>query len=91
MGYDKIYIWEIKHMKKQIVTSELGKILPLEWKGIFHNFLIYTVPLFLSTFFAQLALGVSIKQALYISLITIYGTLANIFKKAYTQTSYDSK
>ena len=78
-------------MKKSMVVSKIGEVIPLDWKRIGQNFLMFTLPLFLSTFFAQLALGVKIDQALSISLISLYGPIADYIKKRQAQTSYDTK
>ena len=44
------------------------------------NLLKFTA-VFLAAFFSQLALGVTIKQAVPFALVILYGTLADYFKK----------
>lgn len=52
----------------------------IDWGKIFKNMLIFTAPA-LVIFFYQLSQGASLKVALGLGLLVIYGILADFFRK----------
>lgn len=59
-----------------------------DWEMWMTNVLRFSLPLFTSTLFAQLAMGVEFKKAIAVSLLTFYGALADYIKKLGTETKY---
>ena len=60
--------------------SQKGKLNPKEAKAWLRNMLIFTSPA-LAIFFYQLSQGVPINQARLITILALYGILADFFKK----------
>ena len=71
-----------------MIKSKIGEVIPEDIKKIISNMLEFALPIFLSTLFAQLAMGVELKQALTVSLLSFYGTLRDYFNKKNTETKY---
>lgn len=71
-----------------MATSNKGEFTKEDLKKWLGNLIEYTLPLFSATLFAQLAQGVSLKTALSVSLITLYGAVADYFKKRQSKTVY---
>ncbi len=56
------------------------RIINMDWGKIGKNLVVFTAPS-LAVFFAQLALKVEWKVAGLVALLTLYGALADFFKK----------
>ena len=74
-------------MVKNIVSMP-GEMISQDWMRWVENFLRFTLPLFLGTFFAQLAANAPWKVALSVSLLTLWGAVADFFKKRGEETKY---
>lgn len=77
-----------KGLISQTTTSPSGSFSADDYKKWVQNLVIYTVPLYLGTLFAQLAAGVSWKVAAMISLTTLYGAIADYIKKRQQESIY---
>lgn len=73
------------------LISQSGEIIKEDLKRWLKNILIYTLPLFLGTLFAQLSQGVNLKVALSVSLLTLYGAISDFLKKRNEITRYSVK
>ena len=61
-------------------VSPVGKVNEADIKKLAWNALIFSAPA-LVVFFVQLQLGVQLKDALLVAALTLYGLLADFFKK----------
>lgn len=71
-----------------MVKSKIGEMIPQDWKAWVNNILKFSIPLFVGTFFAQLAMGVDAEKALAVSLLTFYGAIADFISKRNAETKY---
>ncbi len=77
-----------KGILDQTTTSPSGVFSADDYKRWLQNLVIYTLPLYLGTLFAQLAMGVSWKVAAVTSLPTLYGAIADYIKKRQQESIY---
>lgn len=77
-----------KGLLDKTVTSPSGSFSAEDYKRWLQNLLTYSVPIYLGTLFAQLAMGVSWEVAAVTSLPTLYGAVADYIKKRQAESIY---
>lgn len=75
-------------MAIQWITKPANKLKPEDWKKWGMNLLYFSAPI-LVIFFGLLAQGVTIEKAWPVALLSLYGALADLFKKYKSVSAYE--
>lgn len=65
----------------EVVTPPPGRLSTDQWQGFLNNLLSFALPLYLSFFFTQLALGIDPRVAALAALAALYSPLADYLRK----------
>lgn len=72
----------------EVVKPVEGKVSEYQYKKIFENFLVFTVPIFFGTFFTSLSMNIDPQKSAILAMISLYSPLADYFKKRQSGTEY---